>query len=477
MRGRTNIVARPTPIVNGDLKEFVVADGETIEIGDFVEYSYHSKDNFYYFDNIFPKQSFDLGNGKILIIYKQGNNEKVQYTVAIFQFINNDLVKISGNVLFPSPSSTGIYNDVGMIRKLNETCYVVSLFPDMDMNKYDVVNVFLIKINDEKNQVLYLDRFDPLQHIDTKKADIACFSETNEIVVFFITGYYDFGKTEKAVVCCIKISDDFKFVLDNVKYTSVWDGNVAENVFLQYVDEQNCYFIVTSGSSSSTSNNVYCRQFKISRDFTNRTELVVNNSMNFHASGSNMMSMWLDDNVVVLDEDDGIVLLNGNYAKGSNVNSIDKSAIVDLNFNVLGSNAIICSSYKPWHFGLINNIGLGTSRFNYNFIARVFHYDETSDSINTSNPVELYDREKLSGTVSYNIFGVLDIGNGDYLLFVHKGYVAFHYEDGVLDQGLTGNLNVVEKYDGFGKTLGFAKTGGFSGETIKVYVPKIGGES
>ena len=62
MRGRTNITQRSGTVpVNGDVKEFVVANGNNINIGDFVSIFYEGEsDNLLdiYGDNVYPEYEY-----------------------------------------------------------------------------------------------------------------------------------------------------------------------------------------------------------------------------------------------------------------------------------------------------------------------------------------------------------------------------------------------------------------------------------
>lgn len=71
MRGRTNINGSGNAVVNGESKEFVVADGETVGKGDFVQASYKSRVNSTLFNNTIYKAMYDMGGGRRMYYYLQ----------------------------------------------------------------------------------------------------------------------------------------------------------------------------------------------------------------------------------------------------------------------------------------------------------------------------------------------------------------------------------------------------------------------
>ena len=157
--------------------------------------------------------------------------------------------------------------------------------------------------------------------------------------------------------------------------------------------------------------------------------------------------------------DTGDVVLYDSSGKSSNIYNIDY-----INLGSVGKwiGSAVRISHNEYILGEIPTGGGIEVEFS--------HYDNITKTVSWSNKeniYELYDPEWVFNP----FYGVVNVGNNNYLCLGGMGYVAVHYEDHTVSKGMTENLNTVKPYDGTNKAIGFAKTGGNAGETVKVYVP------
>ncbi len=75
MRGRTNINGSGNAVVNGELKEFVVADGEMVGKGDFVQASYKKDIKRIYLRINLVKNLLILEMGNVLFYIETGQTQ------------------------------------------------------------------------------------------------------------------------------------------------------------------------------------------------------------------------------------------------------------------------------------------------------------------------------------------------------------------------------------------------------------------
>lgn len=103
MRGKTNIPPRKAPAINGDVENFVVANGNTIAKGDFVSYVLNSQS--VPFDSrdmeVTYKYEYDEVNHKFFVVFNLGSGYISTGLVMLLQVINGDLVVLDSKQINP----------------------------------------------------------------------------------------------------------------------------------------------------------------------------------------------------------------------------------------------------------------------------------------------------------------------------------------------------------------------------------------
>ena len=467
MRGRTNINGSGNAVVNGESKEFVVADGETVGKGGFVQASYKSRVNSTLFNNTIYKAMYDMGGGECIIIYRNGDNPKSIMYAAIFKFVDNELIRISNPVETGVAYTASDYASVIKMKKINDNIYCFTYYlytgtsSDGDMYSY---GVYFLGVND--NEIVDVANFKWDNMVGYKTNGIEVFKFNDDDTTFGVMAF-----EESSVRFGSKLFlhiGNISFLNNEIILTTLKDVTVQEELndgydiylFEQYRKENETLVSCLYYRKDSIAI-FYVYKVLITRkgeDFEITSERIDLGSSYDREGGFRIVP-------IVQDEYSGDVAL-WEYRTGESGKS---ATLYNCNYVNLGTAGkwfgYFNKRISPNEIALFEYKSYGTP---YSLNAEVGIYNNEIKTVTWSNKAEI---GEISNDIRSNPYGILNIGDNNYLLLSGKGYIAFHYEEKNVSKGMTENLNTVKPYNGTNKAMGFAKTGGNSGETVKVYVP------
>lgn len=427
MRGRTNIPPRKAPRVNGDLRNFVVSNGNTIVKGDFV--SYVLNNNYVQFDTrnlvLKFKQEYDETNHKFVLVFSIPNSTDT--LVVLAQVINGDLITLDS-------SSSEITNSFGGACVENGYLYlcdapssaITTLSVPIYIKKYDISN------NELDLSQTYTQSFSLNSGIQGTVLDLSVSGTT-----FYISLKKRYTGSQSTTLCVIygelggSITDNNKIFNDlasNVASAPCFVDSYTVGSYILFVSSlsySNSKKVTIYAMDTSTKNftlqQSYSGEIAFCSDrFGSRFCLVETNKLKFFSFES------------------GTYTLLYNESK-----TFTSSAIVGR----IGQNKYVV---------MITDSPYTTSEF---------IFGETIEKIdNTLN------------TVVANIVNSLHCVLSDYTTHVlvdcSQSNGVVKYYGGESNQGfvLGQPTNFVQSYTG-GYVVGFANTGGTAGQTIQVYVP------
>lgn len=448
MRGRTNINGSGNAVVNGELKEFVVADGEMVGKGDFVQASYKKRYKTNLFKNKFSKKSIDIGDGKCIILYRNGTDSSSITYASVFQFADNELIRKS------IPVEIEYVVDFGPCEKIQDNIYAFTYYfsyNESSSTKKGYECCFLLVEEDEIVDIKKITWRDSFDWHSAANITIAKFKNSN-IFCVFCNGKGDSGRGN---------------VLGYVGEIANFDGKINIINIKNY--EEELLGIYTTGKSYVFTQNEKEDEISISLltyvpgKHDRVYKFVVSKpEYNITSNEINVGYTKTEDSRItpfVQNIDTGDVVLYDSSGKSSNIYNID---YINLGSGGKWIGSAVRISHNEYILGEIPTGGGIEVEFS--------HYDNITKTVSWSNKeniYELYDPEWVFNP----FYGVVNVGNNNYLCLGGMGYVAVHYEDHTVSKGMTENLNTVKPYDGTNKAIGFAKTGGNAGETVKVYVP------
>lgn len=451
MRGRTNITQRSGLVpVNGDVKEFTVADGEKINIGDFV--STWSND-------IIPFKLNNTWDGSS--IFKISN-------VRVIYFYSNNIVvlNLENNSITVEKEILGSFTK-GKIFQINENRYV-SVYNVASTNTYKECNISVdfITINLENNSVT----------VETKEYK-------NTIDSFYGSKVFSMYKSLMLnnilfIPFSSKSSSSSNYV--NIVALAWYDLNSNDCGYellsnYNYVFDSASNVIITKGED----NEIYL----FTHGFRGQSKLCVS-KFTFNYEGKILELIYSRDISIsyspLLTENNSIIYVGNNIFL---INISSYICIIELGLENATILSLITNSNSKLYFQYYkigNNIIIfaSSSSSSGKYIYDSIYITTIENLLNISNitfntlPFILY---KYRGVEHGDCLCILDL--------VDKLLVTSNYDDSStvnfksllckIENGLlvsVDSYNIVRLYNG--NSLGFAKTGGTSGETIQVYVPK-----
>lgn len=458
MRGRTNIAGGDV-VVNGELKEFTVAEGNTIGKGDFVQYGFVSNYNYELFDNNFNRYSVQIDGTHQLIAWQNGNTETWNTFAGIFEYKNEELKLVSS----PLPLQNiriSWQNNQAFIGEINGKKYFA--FGGVSESGND--NIAIVIEVDLTNLALKSKYFNPTllsaefgDSIET--CSVATYKGTQNEFLFcfsvniFITSGQDAEVGTETVYHKVEITqseDGFELAGTRIGRTN---DKLDKDTYITF-----CNF--SSNESSSVvgvwkgRNNTYNPHSKFSvysvgkeaGSLTKLREL----SITLYASGE-----LTEGNVT-----DGVIYVSQKAQYGDNA-------------YILSENGIISTLPNDDFYELpeVEKIYDGCIAIYYNkdgttnTYMKILNYNKEMQTHELSNEFAFPSKNPRAT----NSGGIMTIGGNKYLMLVGKGYYCFTYENDTITDGTESHW-IVAEYEK-GNALGFAKTGGTEGQTIKVYVP------
>lgn len=154
MRGRTNVTPRLRPAINGDVQNFVVANGNTIAKGDFV--SYVLATNSESFDarqlTLDYKREYDEVNHKFVAVFKV--NGVASPVIMLLQVVQGEIVILDSVSVEITKDYTGASVDGTNIYICDCTAVVTgSVQQTVIAKKYQIVNDEIVFVDDYSQQL------------------------------------------------------------------------------------------------------------------------------------------------------------------------------------------------------------------------------------------------------------------------------------------------------------------------------------
>ncbi|MCD7724279.1 MAG: hypothetical protein LUI12_01780 [Clostridiales bacterium] len=467
MRGRTNILGNGNIIVNGNLEEYEVADGETVSVGDFVQVTYQSNADYTLFDNDFQKIGIQIENTNcMLIVYQNGTDESVAMKAGVFEY-----KKDSHNLeLVSEVTVLSCLADVSSIIRCSENLYLIGGRDDTCS-----ASVVAIKAQQDESETWYLYSSWVKVYTNTTtvwKNTMEVFSYGSNDDQFGYAYIYNSAGSSTSTTGYIWIAYNTISITDN--------GAEAPTIEASSPLTHQLNTITYGGNSSypyynskpmSSTGSLFCLEntsdtyvyFISKHDYTYSTDGLYYISLKMTATSAASVSETkiastystyyprkLSNGIWVGLEGTTVGYLTKYLYSGTTQLSTITWGTTNVPLNLRPKDNVVCDIYS-------SSGAIKLDAFEY--------YPSTTTSTYVSTEV---------GDVTDTVLsGFMDLGDDIYLALVSTGYFCFYYKDGVIAEGYPELPNTVKTYDGTSTAIGFAKTGGDSGETIKVYTPKI----
>lgn len=410
MRGITNITPRTTPKVNGSVGLYEVS-GQTIQTGDFVEFS--NEEKYGYFRSLYYKKSLVFEDGLFVVVgsssvilFKTENGEITslgEEQVEMNHSYSYGLAKI-GNSFFVS-SPTKLYN----FKIVNET---LVLKETLNFDSSDNENLCTA---DENGNLIVV-----------KKSEMSVYILSNDLLSLSANYSYSDGVTK------YKIHD-----------VSIVDGNLI----IAFVARQYSY------------NTFYALNYEIVYSSNSVSSLTYKNNLQLSYTTSGII------NVKVIGIKNNLFCIR--YRQGSDYNKISV-----LSFDSNGIILLNTTNIDPFRIESFNEISedyfIVPDAYTKNM--KVYKLNELNYEIILDETYTSFLKLDSEGVSNNDIDIVL---SGNIIHINDSAYHFFGFNDGVLTKGWSDQTKV-KKYAG-GKAIGFAKVGGAVGQTIRVHSPSQGG--
>jgi hypothetical protein len=427
MRGKTNIPPRLKPVINGDVRNFVVANGNTIAKGDFVSYVLNSQ--YSQFDSrkmtLEYKYEYDSVNHKFLLAF----TTSASYSTAIIMLVQvtqGDVVVLdSETVEFASTFSGGCLdgNNVYVSGVQSQTVSGVNL----SVSKYEIVNY----------EITFVQNYSVTISVSLSGSAYAyakgIFVKGTKIYLGLVYRTSSVGSNYRVYYGDLSDEATYNQYISRISTQYSYSVTVNDLKFVGYVFGNYVVFIVAFQNAS---------KFDVFAVDTT-TQTVINSSVSYserlvgYDIFNSMVCVVTTSRIIFANFSEGVftVLYNEQVS-----NSGDSSVVG----RIAQDKFVVCGSTKT----------------------RTFEFGETIQYVdNILNSFVQFNGFTLNHILSdytTNIALVCSNTNG-----VVKYYGSETEENGFVVGEPT---NYVQSYDG-GFTVGFAKIGGNAGDTIQVYVP------
>lgn len=457
MRGRTNITQRSGTVpVNGDIKEFTVANGEVINVGDFVttitesvetnitSLNSSSSSNSDYSNRLLQREIGEINGKKVFYFYPSNND--FSNCLFVIKDVNGDVF----SVLSYAPSR---------IYELGPACVIgnyIILRDCYDSSSSNNPGLKVLKLSDDL--------------------------QTYEIVQNFKDDY------TLGLFGIFKVSDS-KFVTiyyrnDTLRGFALYSFNNGQITLLQYSTNTDivkrasgyCYGIVSDDGNSvyitfDYYDVLYCATVKINGDSIESSN-VISTKVSTHSSLTKICK--LSSNVYFcLGSSDSLQVIMFSVSDSGNFGLKSVSSLTDLNeSNYAAQYPVLTSNGDGSYFVLYIVSNFSNLRAcKISFLNNSVNIDVKYGSLNSNYHKYYYSYLVDKSGDKYFIRYVQKYGNGSSSSI--NSSVYFITEMKAKTTGETIDLGGGLKVSSYnGKSIGFAKTGGTSGETIQVYVPK-----
>lgn len=458
MRGRTNITQRSGTVpVNGDVEEFIVADGKNINVGDFVSVIYG---NASYYDGLddsynisYGSDMFEISNNKLVAFYGQN--------ICVFNTSINGGIEVD-KILSGTFHSVGGVSDYSKVYKIDNSHFAIAYYSSLSGNVSSTLNIDIITLDIENNTVTFETKQYSLNFssslIPKHLMGIIC---NGVIFIPYIgkegTSYYrnltiawfDINLGDCGV-CAIT---DYYYAIDD------YHGAIVQG------EGNEIYAFTTGYKNQKFDDYIACSKFT----FLPEERSLVLNGM--YSQNTGAIHTYCTNGIVTYIGNDRFAIITD--SRTIEIVEIKETVTllnsIQLPFNELTKTYASLFRYKDKYILFGEN---SSHLFIYSY---VFNLEEllnvTSITFNTFNFITVY------ANVSNNIKDANIIPFENYfVLFGGKEESVWYGGIMCLCKVIGNNLsgvdssNFVTNYNG--NSIGFAKTSGASGETIQVYVPK-----
>lgn len=421
MRGRTNIPPRTKPTINGDIREFEIAPGNTISVGDFVSYKFRSNSFNVYSGSyeLVDFKSYDEQNNLYLI---QEHASSGGFYLRLIEIENDNINVLDTIHLSAYKMAYCVHNGKIIVG--------VKIYPD------DVVIVYSIENYNFVEKLRSSDR--PFEIMSILKTD------DNNIAVFG----FDFTNSKWCIQRMNITDSSFGFgTIYKVSYSasnkpSVWDFDYLGNGYFGG-------FYYRGG--------LYFKTFTF-------------DGTNFYDSYDSNLNSYSD----VYDNKDFFAhqmkVRNGLILKYIKPSSSTNGYVKCFTLSNSGGISEIKKVYTTWDG--YKNHGYDILDDNWFIVNGVSRNGSTNKTV-----IFYWDKQNLI----INEQSDSNVINSEYCIYIKTSNktIGFHTYQGASGKVYTldnfniydGELsNLVESYSG-GFTVGFAKNAGVAGDVIQVYVP------
>lgn len=425
MRGRTNITPRKEPIINGQLITATVEANDSISVGDFVEYRVDYAETVTSDYNVSVIDELETSTYKILLISKNSQTYLELWKKSTQERV--DSIVIDG------------YRGYGVSFDLVDDTHLIA-------KSYSCTYYYIGISNDSFTIIQSLTQY------SDNYAEVCVLDSSHFISVF---------KTQSGSSTYYIRIDKFSFDNNGITYISNENVRVSFNTTVKYVKKVASNRIMIFCLSSSSSGEIYLFGYDNNYAFSNilytSAEKSVDNVIRinetlfaflnyYEQSSGNTYRLYLFKYDSTMDTISNYLELNlknifgGNFSEYGNM-----CAISLLNENQL---AII---------GCIN----------FNNSARkgaILSYDDTDDSYSVSDAIQ------VSNLLNFTDVKFTIADSTDAKIVSKIGFIKLKIQDNEFEH--IPDKNYVKSYTG-GKAIGFAKTAGVGGDSVRIYVPEL----
>lgn len=423
MRGKTNVPPRLKPVINGDVRNFVVASGNTIAKGDFVSYVLNSQ--YTPFDSrtmtLVYKEEYDNVNHKYVLVFDVANSSPI---IMLIQVSQGDLVVLDNYTVELSEGNGihGAFVDGSYIYICDAPSSVSMGAKTVIAKKFEIVNDAVTFVQD--------------------------YSQTITVS----------GSSYSGIVIGLAVKGSKVYIAVDYINSSGSTGSSSVRIFYGELGDDIPYNQYISSSGGGTKNSIV-----ICTPYSFGTKLVFVDMVSGYGG-----------RITIVDPTDNTIV---------NVESVAGFSVCDR----FDSKICLASSTVAFYEIVNDEIVTlyNNSFVNYNSLMAVGRIEENKFVVLFTNPQKtlLFDfGETVQVTEnSLNVIAtpkesfncILSDYNGHVLLDCTNAYGVVKYFGNVDETNgfvIGEPTNYVQSYNG-SFTVGFAKTGGTAGDTIQVYVP------
>ena len=420
MRGRTNITPRKEPIINGQLISATVESGNTISVGDFVEYKVDYAETETTDYNVTKQEELEVANYKILLITKNSQSYLELWKKSTQERVDSIVINEER-----SYSYMDVVDDTHLIvYSPSSTFYYIGISND----SFDIIQTLTYGTSPNPTAICVLDSshfgaFVKESGSSNYNMKVYVFSFDDTAITYQTYKSFALGYSNKPYASYVKKVAPGKIMLFGLTNT----GSYYEAVYL-----------ISFDSSYNFSSDSYISVY------TATERLKVNDTMFAFLVGRSLSLIKYDSandaisNYLLLDLSTIFGTFNTNNGR--------------VNISLLNENQIAI-------YGCLN-ASITTSKRE----CVILTYDDTQDTYSVSEKVEVSNRVQFLEMK----FTISDLD--DAKLFSNASSIRMKIQDDTFEH--LPDTNYVKSYNG-GKAIGFAKTAGNAGQTVNIYTPTL----